>query len=118
MVRSIKHELETLWRVLRCSPISVSKGHNALRVTYDITAPPYYIIIQQPPNFFSFFYIKFNIDPFFMILEYASKGPLQTFLRRNRPGTPGAKPPPAEIFLRFAIHTAKGMTFLQTQKVR
>eukprot|EP00057_Strongylocentrotus_purpuratus_P017491 XP_011671965.1 PREDICTED: uncharacterized protein LOC756169 [Strongylocentrotus purpuratus] len=74
--------------------------------------------LKAHPNVIAFVGCCTKSDPFFMILEYASKGPLQTFLRRNRPGTPGAKPPPAEIFLRFAIHTAKGMTFLQTQKVR
>ncbi|XP_030839405.1 uncharacterized protein LOC756169 [Strongylocentrotus purpuratus] len=73
--------------------------------------------LKAHPNVIAFVGCCTKSDPFFMILEYASKGPLQTFLRRNRPGTPGAKPPPAEIFLRFAIHTAKGMTFLQTQKV-
>ncbi|XP_041484134.1 uncharacterized protein LOC121430795 isoform X2 [Lytechinus variegatus] len=73
--------------------------------------------LKSHPNVIAFVGCCTKSDPFFMILEYASKGPLQTFLRRNRPGTPGAKPPPAEIFLRFAIHTAKGMTFLQTHKV-
>ena len=60
----------------------------------------------------------FTTDPCLMVLEYASKGTMQTFLRRNRPGVFGAKPPPPDIMLRFAVHAAKGMSFLQSQQVR
>ncbi|XP_072170585.1 uncharacterized protein [Diadema setosum] len=73
--------------------------------------------LRAHPNVVSFLGCCTSSDPYYMVLEYAAKGPLQVFLRRNRPGVAGAKPPPPVIFLRFAVHVAKGMAFLASERV-
>ncbi|XP_033118700.1 tyrosine-protein kinase Shark-like isoform X2 [Anneissia japonica] len=57
------------------------------------------------------------LDPLYMVLEYAPKGELQNFLRRNRPHTPGAKPPMSKNLMNFAVQIAKGMTYLHQNKI-
>ncbi|XP_071807824.1 uncharacterized protein [Asterias amurensis] len=56
-------------------------------------------------------------DPVTMVLEYAPHGCLLNHLRKNRPHTPGGKPPSSPELVTYAMQVAKGMAYLSRQKV-
>ena len=57
------------------------------------------------------------LDPVTMVLEYAPHGCLLNHLRKNRPHTPGGKPPSSPELVTYAMQVAKGMAYLSRQKV-
>lgn len=53
-----------------------------------------------------------------MVIEYASKGCLQEFLRRNRPGSPAGQTPKPNELVRFASQIANGMAHIASKQVK
>ncbi|KAJ8033478.1 Tyrosine kinase receptor Cad96Ca [Holothuria leucospilota] len=73
--------------------------------------------LERHPNVISLLATCTVVDPFYMVIEYASKGPLNEFLRRNRPGSPGGQTPAPRELVRFAAQIANGMAHISDKQI-